>query len=53
MPFKSTLYISAAAAVNAALPAQASFVGAFHENLNSGNNTLFIFGADGTSGTMV
>lgn len=52
MPFKSILYTSAALAALAAVPAQASFVGAFHENAGAGNNALFIFGADGTTGTI-
>ena len=32
--------------------AQASFIANFHENLNSGNNTIFIFGDEGTIGTV-
>ena len=32
--------------------AEADFIGVFHENLSSGPNTLFIFGAEGTSGTI-
>ena len=36
----------------AAIPAQAAVVGVFHENLNAGNNSVFIFGSAGTSGTI-
>jgi len=52
MPLKSILYTSAALAALVAVPAQASFVGAFHNNLVAGNNTLFVFGAEGTTGTI-
>jgi len=52
MPIRSILYTSAALAALAAVPAHASFVGAFHENLEAGNNALFIFGAEGTTGTI-
>jgi hypothetical protein len=31
--------------------AHASFIANFHQNLVAGNNTVFIFGAEGTSGT--
>lgn len=43
---------SVTAAALSAAPASASFIGAFHENLNAGDNTLFIFGNEGTSGTI-
>ncbi|MBM9593901.1 hypothetical protein [Roseitranquillus sediminis] len=32
--------------------AHASFIANFHENLNAGNNSVFIFGAEGTTGTV-
>lgn len=35
-----------------ATTAPAAVVGVFHENLVSGNNTLFVFGAAGTEGTI-
>lgn len=43
---------SVTAAALSAAPASASFIGAFHENINPGDNTLFIFGNEGASGTI-
>lgn len=42
----------AALALAAAGMAQASVVGVFHQNLGSGNNTVFVFGAESTEGTI-
>lgn len=52
MKIKLLLLGSATMAALSTAPASASFIGAFHENLNSGDNTLFIFGNEGTSGTI-
>lgn len=52
MPFRTIIYSSAMLAALLAGPAQASFVGVFHSNVSNGDNTLFVFGAEGTSGTI-
>ncbi len=33
-------------------PASAAVLGVFHENLNDGDNSVFVFGAEGTTGTI-
>lgn len=47
---KLSLLGGAAILALGASPSSASFVGVFHENLSSGNNVLFVFGAEGTNG---
>ncbi len=37
----------------AASSAQADFIANFHENVSTGNNILYIFGAQGTAGTII
>lgn len=43
---------AAALALCAGGVAQADVVGVFHENFSAGDNTLFVFGAEGTAGTI-
>jgi len=52
MNMRLLLLGSATAAALSTAPASASFIGAFHDNFSAGDNTLFIFGSAGTSGTI-
>ncbi len=49
---RKTLFSTLIASATVCTSADAAFVANFHENLISGNNALFVFGAEGTNGTI-
>lgn len=53
MRLKSTLGTSVALAAFASFPVSADVIGVFHENQNNGPNTVFVFGEEGLTGTIV